>query len=198
MLFYQQKNFKISNENVGNINPTSGICIFIDICGSTEVKNNELPKWLTLLHNTMVSMTNSAIFQDNIVKVIGDEIMIFIKDSDLGSVTYDTVLLELMNSLEKFPNQLSEWILETKASIHYCKDVYEISFINPNKDFYGIGIDLTARLIGKASNNTIIVSDDYYRKINPGLFNGLSITTTCTEKLKGISTDITFHEIKVS
>jgi len=67
------------------IKPTSGVCIFIDIVSSTELKYKKgVKEWIQIIKNTFgfISVLNG--FQDHIIKFIGDEIMIFIPDDSFG------------------------------------------------------------------------------------------------------------------
>jgi len=63
------------------IKPISGVCIFIDIVSSTELKYKKgVKEWIQTIKNTFGFISVLKGFQDHIIKSIGDEIMIFIPD----------------------------------------------------------------------------------------------------------------------
>jgi class 3 adenylate cyclase len=55
--------------------------------------------------------------------------------------------------------------LNCKVAIHYCTEVYNISFFEGANDYYGSDIDLTARLMTKSTENRIVLSERYYEKV---------------------------------
>ena len=153
-----------------NVPTCPGTCFFIDIVDSSMLKYNEgLSQWGKKINNTFnfISIINE--FPDNIVKGIGDEIMIYISDDDLArksSINNYFILLQeiyaTIDNLKSFP--MKGLFLPCKVSIHYCSDVYNITFLKDTNDYYGIDIDLTARLSSKARANTIVLSEVFYQK----------------------------------
>lgn len=153
---------------IEKLTPTKGVCIFIDICGSTEIKNEDLKKWIILIGNTIrICIGNSRLFNNNVVKLIGDEIMIFISDEmiDNENENYATVLDLLKNCLSSNSQEIDNITLRTKAAIHYCTDTFNISFRPNVDDYYGIDIDLTARLMKKAEKQKIVLSEKFYQLV---------------------------------
>jgi class 3 adenylate cyclase len=148
-----------------------GVCIFIDIVDSTVIKYHEpLARWGQKLNNTFnfISLLND--FPDNIVKGIGDEIMLYIPDEDLKKKssfnTYYELLEEIwatLDNIRDFPDK--ELFLPCKVAIHYCTHVYNITFLEGFNDYYGKDIDLTARLKAKTKPNRIVFSEKYYRMV---------------------------------
>lgn len=147
-----------------------GTCFFIDIVGSTQIKYREnVVSWGRKLNNTFnfISIIND--FPDNVVKGIGDEIMIYIPDEELRRKTaynnYFSLLQEIHATLDNIKNFPVEGLfLACKVAIHYCEDVYNISFLEGANDYYGKDIDLTARLTTKSKSNRIVMSETFYRK----------------------------------
>lgn len=154
-----------------------GTCFFIDINKSTDLKyTGGLPDWGRKLNNTFnfISLLND--FPDNIVKGIGDEIMLFIPDEKLRHKktisTYYQLLEEIYSTVYNimtFP--VSDMFLPCKVSIHYCTEVYNVTFFKGANDYYGRDIDLTARLMTKALQNRIILSEKFYIKVQNDLVN---------------------------
>jgi len=103
--------------------------------------------------------------------------MIYIPDRDLNGDTYAMVFDFVKCILSKFNNRINDITLRLKAAIHYCDDVYNITFHENYNDYYGNGIDLTARLMTKSKEKVIVVSEKFYKKINqlsPELINNIS------------------------
>ena len=169
-----------------------GTCFFIDINKSTDLKySGGLPDWGRKLNNTFnfISLLND--FPDNIVKGIGDEIMLFIPDEQLKEKksirTYYQLLEEIYSTVFNicsFP--VPEMFLRCKVSIHYCTEVYNITFFKNANDYYGRDIDLTARLMTKAVENRIVLSEKFFIKVQNDLVNlGLPPDYGCLSKISG-------------
>ena len=158
-------------EVLKDLKTVPGTCFFIDLYRSTDIKYHlSAPEWITRFHNTFSFISFLNDFPDNIVKGIGDEIMLFIPDEDLKQkAAYDNhfSLLEEIHAtifnIRHFPVQ--EKFLNCKVAIHYCPDAYNITFFRGVNDFYGKDIDLTARLMQKTTENRIVLSEDFYRKV---------------------------------
>ena len=169
-----------------------GTCFFIDINKSTDLKySGRLPDWGRKLNNTFnfISLLND--FPDNVVKGIGDEIMLFIPDEKLKEKrtiqTYYQLLEEIYSTvfnIYSFP--VPEMFLRCKVSIHYCTEVYNITFFKNANDYYGRDIDLTARLMNKAVENRIVLSEKFFIKVQNDLVNlGLPPDYGCLSKISG-------------
>lgn len=148
-----------------------GTCLFIDIVGSTQIKyDNNLKQWGKMLNNTFnfISILND--FPDNIIKGIGDEIMLYIPDAELNEKEsyndYFCLLHEIFATIDNIRNfPLEGMFLPCKVAIHHCTDVYNITFLDGFNDYYGKDIDLTARLTSKAKANRIVISEAFYQKV---------------------------------
>lgn len=148
-----------------------GVCLFIDIVDSTWIKYHEpFARWGQKLNNTFnfISLLND--FPDNIVKGIGDEIMLYIPEEELSrKTTFQThfALLEeiyaTLDNIKNFP--VNDLFLPCKVAIHYCSDVYNITFLEGYNDYYGKDIDLTARLMSKTKPYRIVLSEKFYQKV---------------------------------
>ena len=148
-----------------------GTCIFVDIVSSTEVKyTSDVAQWGRRLNNTFnfISILND--FPDNIVKGIGDEMMLYIPDTVLTEKDaindYYSLLEEIYSTilnLQRFP--LQDVFYHCKVSLHYCSEVYNVTFLKGLNDYYGRDIDLTARLMGKTRTDRLVFSEIFYKKV---------------------------------
>jgi class 3 adenylate cyclase len=153
------------------LRPCPGTCFFIDISHSTELKySSPVTDWARKLNNTFNFISFLNDFPDNIVKGIGDEIMLYIPDEDLRKKssysTYYALLEEIhatLFNIRHFP--VDGLFLTCRVAIHYCSDVFNISFFRNTNDYYGSDIDLTARLMTKCSENQIVLSERFYQKV---------------------------------
>ena len=195
-----------------DIPPCPGTCFFIDINKSTDLKyTGGLTDWGRKLNNTFnfISLLND--FPDSIVKGIGDEIMLFIPDELLREKTtintYYQLLEEIYSTVFNIKNfPIQSLFLPCKVSIHYCTEVYNITFFKDTNDYYGRDIDLTARLMTKAVENRIVMSENYYEKVRNDLVNQhLSPDRGClskisdkySEQFKGVPENTMFRCIDV-
>lgn len=186
---------------IKGLQPTNGVCIFIDICGSTAVKRKDLKEWILLIGNTIRLCSGSSnLFKDNVLKLIGDEIMIFISDDKIKTANenHATVLDFLKICISSNGPTINNLTLRTKASIHYCSDTYNISFSKNADDYYGNDIDLTARLMKLSKKNKIVISETYYQKVNSIDPSFLTNTTKKPPvKLKGITGKTGYRIMKI-
>jgi len=51
------------------------------------------------------------------------------------------------------------------VAIHYCTEVYNITFFEGANDYYGSDIDLTARLMTQCVERRIVLSEKFFLKI---------------------------------
>ena len=169
-IHFRNPNSEAIEKLLEGIPTTPGTCFFIDIVGSTRIKyKSGLKTWGRMLNNTFnfISILNE--FPDNVVKGIGDEIMLYIPDSELKQKSaytdYFSLLLEIYATIDNIKNfPLEGLFLPCKVAIHYCTDAYNITFLEGANDYYGKDIDLTARLTAKAIANRIVMSEAFYRK----------------------------------
>ncbi|MCD4744807.1 MAG: hypothetical protein K8R58_00745 [Bacteroidales bacterium] len=152
-----------------------GTCIFVDIVNSTDIKyKTRIKDWGRKLNNTFNFISFLNDFPENIVKGIGDEIMLFIPDNALfAKKTYNdyySLLEEIYATIDNIKNfPLKDLFLNCKVSIHYCTEVYNITFLEGYNDYYGSDIDLTARLMLKGKANRIVLSEKFYKKVRNDL-----------------------------
>jgi class 3 adenylate cyclase len=187
-----------------------GTCIFIDMIESTGMKYKKgVGHWGRLINNTFnfISILND--FPENIVKGIGDELMIYIPDEVLvqkSSLTnHYSIIEELYSTLlniKSFP--VKNLFMDCKIAMHYCTNVYNISFLKSYNDYYGKDIDMAARLMSKSGKNRIVFSEAFYEKAKTDLVN-LNIpeeltclneaSTPISENFKGIPHPLIFRTL---
>jgi len=173
-----------------------GTCIFIDLVESTGIKYKKgIGHWGKLINNTFnfISILND--FPENIVKGIGDELMIYIPDEALAQKeslnNHYAIIEELYSTLlniKSFP--VKNLFMDCKMSIHYCLNVYNISFLKSYNDYYGKDIDMAARLMSKSGKNRIVFSEAFYRKATEDLVKmNIPAEVTCLAEASGIISD---------
>lgn len=169
-IHYKDPNSKEIEAVLGGLPKAPGTCFFIDIVGSTRIKyETGLKTWGRMLNNTFnfISILNE--FPNNVVKGIGDEMMLYIPDDELEKKPsfsdYFSLMVEIYATLDNIRNFPVEGLfLPCKVAIHYCTEAYNITFLEGANDYYGKDIDLTARLTSKAKANRIVLSEVFYKK----------------------------------
>jgi len=189
-----------------------GTCFFMDINRSTDIKyQGGLKDWGRKLNNTFNNLLFANHFQHNVVKGIGDEVMLFIPDEELrkkkSNNTYFALLEDIYASLFLIGHHPDpDLFLNCKVAIHYCTEVYHITFFEGANDYYGSDIDLTARLMTKCIENRIVLSEGFYIKAKNDLISlGLPLETGCMERVsdrfienfKGVPESTSFRVIDI-
>ncbi len=145
--------------------PTPGYCIFIDIVGSTAMKQKSMYTWIAKIYNTFQD-TDSFFRKYQPLKSIGDELMYFIEVDDLINdgesvfLLYDRLFGIAANNKSDYP--------ETKICAAYCENVFPLTFLKDTKDYYGIDIDRAARLKGvepPLKPREILIDDGMFSRI---------------------------------
>ncbi len=189
-----------------------GTCFFMDINRSTDMKyEGGLTDWGRKLNNTFNFLSLLNDFPDNIVKGIGDEIMLFIPDDVLkkkpGINSYFMLLEEIYATLYNIRHYpVADTFLPCKVAIHYCTEVYNVTFFEGTNDYYGSDVDLTARLMTKCLENRIVLSEKFLAKVRKDMKQlGLPDNTGCLgniserflENFKGVPVSTKFRIIDV-
>jgi class 3 adenylate cyclase len=189
---YKDPNSEEMKRLLDGLQTCPGTCFFIDVSGSTAVKYRvPVAEWARRLNNTFSFISFLNDFPDNIVKGIGDEIMLFIPDEALKNKSaynsYYALLEEIhatLYNLAHFPDH--DLFFRCKVGIHYCTDVYNISFFRGANDYYGADIDLTARLMYKSVEDRIVLSERFFGKVQEDLQRmGLPAGTGCLARVSG-------------
>lgn len=197
---------------LGQIPNCPGICFFMDINRSTDIKyHGGLNDWGRKLNNTFNSLLYANHFQHHLVKGIGDEMMLFIPEEVLTGKSSNNTCYALLEDiyaalylLKNHPDR--DMFLNCKVAIHYCTEVHNITFFEGANDYYGSDIDLTARLMTKCIENRIVMSEQFYTKVINDLANmGLPLQTGCVsrvseryiENFRGVPVSTSFRMIEV-
>ena len=200
-IHYRDPNSSEIEKELEKIPKCPGTCFFIDVINSTDIKyKSELKDWGKRLNNTFNFISFLNDLPDNVVKGIGDELMLYIPDEDLFNKTsynsYFGLIEEIYATIDNLMNYpLENTFLECKVAIHYCTEVYNISFFENANDYYGMDIDLTARLMGKARANRIVMSEKFFTKVKNDMIDGnirientslASVSSVYMEDFKGV------------
>jgi class 3 adenylate cyclase len=211
-IHYTDPNSEEMVRKLEGVPPCPGVCFFMDINKSTDIKyQGGLKDWGRKLNNTFNNLLYANHFQEYIVKGIGDEMMLFIHDSKHSAApvngNYFALLEDIYAALFLIKNHPDQGLyLNCKVAIHYCTEVYNITFFEHANDYYGSDVDLTARLMTKSVENRIVVSESFYSKAVSDLANmGLSADTGCLsriserfiENFKGVPVSTSFRIIDV-
>ncbi|HEX4346136.1 MAG TPA: hypothetical protein VHZ73_01100 [Vicinamibacterales bacterium] len=150
-----------------------GTCIFMDVSRSTELKYHEtLEDWGRKLNNTFNILLYANHLETFIVKGIGDEIMVYIPDTELASRASDNDYYSLVENIYSalfLLRQRPEVFLTCKVAIHHCVDAYNMTYFERANDYYGRDIDLTARFMSKSVENRIVLSEHCFTKVKADL-----------------------------
>jgi len=199
-------------EIIAGLKPTPGVCIFIDLINSTGDKFDQANNaWIRKLNNTFNFISFINDFPNFVVKGIGDELMLYLPDKDLQKSRsfkdYFSLLSEIYATMDTLIHHpLKEIFYECKVGIHYCTDVYNITFFDGVNDYYGIDIDTSARLMSKAQGNRIVMSEAFYSKVMEDTLK-LNIDTSKTmiaeisktyiEDFKGVPEPVEFRVVQL-
>jgi class 3 adenylate cyclase len=189
-----------------------GICFFMDINRSTDMKYlGGLQDWGRKINNTFNQLIFANHFEKNVVKGIGDEIMLFIPEEKLrkkaSNNTCFAILEDIYSSLFLLKNHPDpDLFLPCKVAIHYCTEVHNISFFKGVNDYYGSDVDLTARLMTVSMKNKIVMSEKFYSMVLAD-FDKLSlrkdsgcmsmVSEQFTEHFKGVPVATGYRVIEV-
>jgi hypothetical protein len=189
-IHYKDPNSTEMTRMLESIPKCPGTCIFMDINRSTDMKYlGGISDWGRRLNNTFNFLLYSNHLEKDIVKGIGDEMMLFIPDEALRTKVTDgnyfALLEDIYSSLYNIRNHPDPGLfLDGKVSIHYCTEVYNITFFEGANDYYGSDIDLTARLMTKSIENRIVLSEKFLVKVKNDLISlGLPENSGCLEKI---------------
>ncbi len=89
--------------------------------------------------------------------------MYYIEDADLlGS---GLCPWQLCAALWKIASETDSFFPDVKIGAARCKDVYCFTFLQGSRDYYGIDIDLTARLKAIAASKEVVIDFRFREKI---------------------------------
>jgi len=184
-----------------------GVCIFVDMKDSTLLKSTiAIGNWLAYYYN-FYNVTDHIVKElcirsginrtDIFIKGLGDGFMIFIPDDKIISSSksyYD--IFDCFQLLRQFNSSTNDM----RIALHYCTDVHCIDFIGVGiYDYFGLDVDLTARLCGIVSTNRVGYTDEFYQ-VGKSRLNVLFdrdnyvMNPLIAQRLKGIPRDVSYYE----
>jgi len=152
-------------DRVAALAPVPGYCIFIDIVGSTEMKQGGIFRWVALIHNCFRD-ADSFFGRYKPLKGIGDELMYYIEDQEL--VKSGESPLQLYDALYQIAGNRGTDYPATKIVAAHCCSAYPITFLPNVRDFYGIDVDRAARLKAidpKLESRQLVIDSRMYEKV---------------------------------
>ena len=149
-------------EKVLSLAPTPGYCVFVDIAGSTAMKDQELYRWASRIHNAFANVV--AFMPDGTfpLKSLGDALLYFIPKAHLRNA--HEVPLQLFDGLASVVDDKDSIFPEQKASI-VSGEAYELTFVRDRPDVYGKDVDLAARLASVAKTREIVMNRAFYDEV---------------------------------
>lgn len=143
--------------------PTPGYCILIDMVGSTALKDAEPRKWLGRIHDAF-ALAKAHLKEFRPLKITGDALMYYIRDSELKSSgrTVRSLFLGLCYVVQDKDEHVFG---RTKIAVARCEHAYDVTFQEGVPDIYGKDIDLTARLLAVALEQEIIMNEAFTQQI---------------------------------
>lgn len=142
---------------------TPGICIFIDITGSAQMKSVGLKQWIAKFINCFANSKATLPSQFRPIKIIGDALMYYIEESDLIRSGYTA--LQIYDDLWQIAAETGADYPEVKIGAAWCDDAYSITFLPGSRDYYGIDIDLTARIQAIAASKEVVIDARLHRRV---------------------------------
>ncbi len=156
----QDKDLKAKVESIAK---TPGLCIFIDITGSTHMKCFGLKEWIAKIHNCCANAATLMPPLFTPIKSIGDALMYYIEEGDLLHSGYTS--LQIYDGLWQIATESGPEFPDVKIGAVWCEDVYPITFFAGNRDYYGIDIDLTSRLQSLADSKEVVIDFRLHEKV---------------------------------
>jgi class 3 adenylate cyclase len=146
-----------------NIQRVPGICIFIDITGSSQMKCSDAKEWISKIHNCF-SNCRTLLHPFTPIKSIGDALMYYIESDELLLRGYSS-LLPIYDGLWQIATEKAPSFPEVRIGAAWCEEVYPITFQQGTRDYYGLDIDLAARLQSTAESKEVVIDFHFYEKM---------------------------------
>ncbi|MEN9358816.1 MAG: hypothetical protein RL095_351 [Verrucomicrobiota bacterium] len=157
----------ITNDNfvdtIDQVEKIDGLCIFIDIVDSTRMKLVGAEVWIKEICKTF-SAIQLRMEPVQPLKTIGDELMYFIPESEIRELGLST--LSIFESLcDQLTLDRFEEVRSVRIGAAWCSGVYPITFRVGVSDYYGLDIDLCARLCNLAAERELIINEALQMKL---------------------------------
>lgn len=178
MAFYFDTFTPNLKEGLSGLPPTPGYCIFVDIVGSTALKDGPITEWAAFIHNTFINATCFLGRQMVPLKTIGDCCMFYIPEAKLAEMGEHA--LSLFTSLCRLAAEPDPVYKEVKIGAAFCRHAFELTFVENAHDIYGKDIDLTSRLLGFAGPREIVMNAGFVERVQE-IYSRLSGKEECPE-----------------
>ena len=181
-LYINFDKYEETKRQIESLVPTFGYCFFIDITGSTSIKDEKLSKWIIYIYNTFANVRTFLYDKFEPIKILGDGLLYFIPEADMK----DETVLTLFHGLTNISGEKERYFKEVKIGAAFCRHAYDITFSKGNRDIYGKDIDLTSRLAGFAESKEIVMNKEFVNKLREEygrMFNKASFPEV--EEIKG-------------
>ena len=149
-------------QKVQNLRPTPGYCVFVDMADSTAMKDQELHRWASKIHNAFAKVTTFMVDGTYPLKSLGDALLYFIPKQHL--VDTRQVPLQLFAGLASVVDDQDPIFPEQKAAV-VSGEAYELTFIRDRPDVYGKDVDLVARLAAVAQSRELVMNRAFYEEV---------------------------------
>jgi hypothetical protein len=149
---------------IESLEQTPGYCLFIDIVGSTELKDNDLKKWILKFYNTFAKIRGDLYSKFRPIKSLGDALMFFIPEKDMKEESALSLYAGLC-SIITVVDEDKKFFSDVKIAAAFCNEAYDITFLRDVPDIYGKDIDLTSRLLSVAQGNEIIMNSEFCNRV---------------------------------
>jgi len=126
------------------------------------MKKQGIRQWVALIYNCFA---NARLFLDpySPVKGIGDSLMYYFELSDLRHSGYTP--LQIFHGLWNIATEDDSRFPSVKIGAARCEQAYALTFLRGSQDYYGIDIDMTARLQGLAKQREVVIEERFYKDI---------------------------------
>lgn len=119
------------------------------------MKSSGIRQWVAKIHNCFANAKTYLPHDFIPLKSIGDALMYYIEEEDLFKSGFTP--MQVYDGLWQLAQERGSDFPDVKVGAAWCEDVYPITFFSGNRDYYGLDIDLTARLQAKAGNKEVVI-----------------------------------------
>jgi len=175
-----------NNQSSLNLESNLGTIIFSDVVNSTALSAANQKLTLELVNRDFRIIRDICDrYQGKVLKEMGDGLLIFFPESAVKAVA---CALEIQRSLAQAATTLpASQVLQHRIGIH----LGEIFFFN--NDIRGTGVNLAARLEGKAEPGGICISETVYQVVRT--HSDLNVIDLGLQELKGIPEPVRLYKL---
>lgn len=188
-------------QEIDELQPTLGYCILVDMVDSTGLKDRGLDVWPMRIFNTFSLVRNYLDCRP--LKSLGDSLMFYVRESDLQERKQTALNLFLALSFV-VQEEAKEIFGRSKIAVAFCRDAYEITFLQGTNDIYGKDVDLTARLMSLALEGEIMMNESFVEQVRKAYEESViqkefpdvaKITGPWPQRFKGFATYVNVYKL---